>query len=112
MGRPTVLYFVYSIIMYALSSHVVGADATILVIFVSCLYSVAAILPVSDDPVAKESWNEYIEHYFLEGFQYLEIISFLSNLHGIVMSLSTLKRRLRRMGLWRKAANAARHDSR
>lgn len=41
-----------------------------------------------------ESEKEAIEGYFYSGFTYESIISFLSKYNGIVMSLSTLKRRL------------------
>ena len=38
-----------------------------------------------------------IRHYFFRGFKYEEIRMFLMKYHDIEMSLSTLKRRIKRM---------------
>ena len=46
-----------------------------------------------------DSQKNIIETYFLDGFEYDTIVSFLENCHGIDISLSILKRRLRDYGL-------------
>ena len=48
--------------------------------------------------------NELIQFYFLKGFEYNEILLFMSKYHGIEMSLRTLKRRLRSFALKRRNA--------
>ena len=50
--------------------------------------------------------DSIIKSYFLLGFQYCEILAFLSSLHGIQLSLRQLKRVLRRMGLQRRGGYA------
>ncbi len=40
-----------------------------------------------------------IKEYFYKGFEYNEILSILSKNHDISVSLSGLKRRLKRLGL-------------
>ena len=45
--------------------------------------------------------TELITRYFQQGFTYLEILEFLK-LHGLELSLSTLKRRLSCLGLQRR----------
>ena len=49
-----------------------------------------------------ESQKNIVETYFLAGFEYNTIVSFLEKFHGIHISLSTLKRRLRDCGLKRR----------
>ena len=49
-----------------------------------------------------DSLKNIIETYFLAGFEYDTIVSFLEKFHGIHISLSTLKRRLRDCGLKRR----------
>ena len=48
--------------------------------------------------------NELIQFYFFKGFEYNEILLFMSKYHGIEMSLRTLKRRLRSFALKRRNA--------
>ena len=48
--------------------------------------------------------NDLISDYFHSGFTYLEICEFLK-LYGISISLSTLKKRLKGLGLTRKDTN-------
>lgn len=48
---------------------------------------------------------ELIEQYFHRGFEYQTILSFLQKYHGISMSLSTLKSRLKQQGLKRVNPN-------
>jgi len=49
-----------------------------------------------------DSQKNIIETYFLAGFEYDTIITFLERVHDIHISLSTLKRRLRDYGLKRR----------
>ena len=46
--------------------------------------------------------NGLIRYYFYKGFVYEEIRLFLSKYHGEEMSLSTLKRRVKQLGLKRR----------
>ncbi len=46
-----------------------------------------------------------IAYYFRSGFEYKEILSFLSKFHGSKMSMSTLKRRLKNLRLQRRKPN-------
>ena len=48
-----------------------------------------------------EDYLEFISIYFRQGYSNLEILEFLK-LHGVTISLSTLKRRLTSLGLSRK----------
>ena len=48
-----------------------------------------------------------IENYFDLGFQYSEILAFLSGLHGIQLSLRQLKRILQTLGLRRRRGHAS-----
>lgn len=50
----------------------------------------------------EENTLTYITYYFLMGLQYAEILTFLNFHHHINMSMSTLKRKLRILGLNRK----------
>eukprot|EP00794_Sanderia_malayensis_P002588 gene2588-2999_t len=54
---------------------------------------------------AAEMEEGIIKEYFYNGFQYKQILSMLSNNHDIKMSLSGLKRRIKRLGLARKKCN-------
>ncbi len=45
------------------------------------------------------SVNEIVRSYFVDGYPYNIILCFLSILHGITMSLRTLKRKLKKLGL-------------
>lgn len=49
-----------------------------------------------------EDLEGLIRYYFVRGFQYVEIIQFLSKYHGKVISQRTLHRRLREYGLNRR----------
>ena len=55
------------------------------------------------------SCEELITRYFRQGFVYEKILLFLSNYHGIHMSLRTLKAKLKSLGLQRRS-NAADMD--
>ena len=55
-------------------------------------------LPLPNDVNDK---NSLVERYFWNGFQYGEIMDFMSNLHKTNMSLSSLRRILRARGLGR-----------
>lgn len=46
--------------------------------------------------------EELIRHYHREGFHYDEILFNLAILHGIKISMKTLKRRLKDLNLWRR----------
>ena len=48
------------------------------------------------------SLDSHICRYFQNGFTYVEILEFLTKQHGYEISLSTLKRRLRKMGMIRR----------
>ena len=54
--------------------------------------------------VSTDDQLELISSYFKQGYTNLEMLEFLK-LHGITISISTLKRRLRSLGLSRRAAN-------
>lgn len=59
-------------------------------------------LPEEDDEEPEEDDEEgLIRYYFYRGFEYKEIVLFLSKTHGIHMSISTFKRRVKRYGLRR-----------
>ena len=47
-----------------------------------------------------------VKLYFEAGYTYSLILEFLANLHGIHLSLRTLKRLLRRYGLKRRGPNS------
>ena len=47
--------------------------------------------------------DKIIRTYFEQGFSYHLILCFLVALHGVCISMSTLKRSLRRQGLQRRA---------
>jgi hypothetical protein len=49
---------------------------------------------------------DIIAHYFMRGFEYSAILSFLRKFHNIEMSLRTLKSRLQSMGLKRRNVDA------
>lgn len=53
-----------------------------------------------------------IEEYFHLGFENQVILDFLNNRHGIALSLSTLKRRLRDYGLKRRGVQIEDHELR
>ena len=46
--------------------------------------------------------EEILLNYFLRGFNYLEIIELLKLYHNLKMSLSTLKRKFKKLGLYRR----------
>lgn len=46
--------------------------------------------------------DDLLRYYFYRGFKHLEIIHFLSKYHDITVSHSTLKRRLKSLGLKRR----------
>lgn len=54
---------------------------------------------------------DVIRDYFVKGFSYSEIIGLLKHVHGIEISLSTLKRRLRQHGLKRRAVEGNRNSN-
>ena len=54
--------------------------------------------------VLEDDQLELISSYFKQGYSNLEILEFLE-LHGITISMSTLKRQLRTLGLSRHPAN-------
>ena len=53
-------------------------------------------------PEEEEDEEGLIRYYFFRGFEYKEISLFLFKNHGIEMSLSTLKRRIKQYGLRRQ----------
>ncbi|KAK2566452.1 hypothetical protein P5673_009971 [Acropora cervicornis] len=53
-------------------------------------------------PEEKKDEEGLIRYYFFRGFEYKEIRLFLFKYHGIEMSLSTLKRRIKQYGLRRQ----------
>ena len=52
----------------------------------------------------ENDYEELIRYYFYKGFTYEEIRKFLSQYHNKEMSLSTLKRHIKRLGLQRRNA--------
>jgi hypothetical protein len=59
-------------------------------------------LDLSDVEEIENDEEELIRYYFYKGFAYLDICRFLSQYHGIEMSLSTLKRRMKQLNLQRQ----------
>ena len=57
---------------------------------------------VHDNEVDYEDGGGLIRSYFYSGFTYAEIVLMLNTRHNIQLSVSHLKRILRRMGLKRK----------
>ena len=56
------------------------------------------------------SEKEIITEYFNRGFEYRSILLFLQRFHGFTMSVSTLKRRLRRYGLKKRGVTFSEHQ--
>ena len=54
------------------------------------------------------SATNLISTYFHDGFSYFEIIELLKQRHGVEISLSTLKRRLKALGLRKRATAGVR----
>ena len=52
-----------------------------------------------------EDERDVLEYYFRKGYTYDEMLRFLSDFHGIDMSLSTLQRRLNEHDLRRRQVN-------
>jgi hypothetical protein len=52
----------------------------------------------------ENDYEELIRYYFYKGFTYEEICKFLSQYHNKEMSLSTLKRHIKRLGFRRRNA--------
>ena len=73
------------------------------VIFFLWMCPVAAVLPQYTPAIqaAGLTRNEFIKRYFYLGFNYLEIVGFLVNVHGIRLSLRQIKRILRKRGCTR-----------
>ena len=60
---------------------------------------------ISDEEHEMENdYEELIRNYFYKGFTYEEICQFLSEYHDKEMSLSTLKRHIKQLGLQRRNA--------
>ena len=55
--------------------------------------------------VAMYSREDIIQFLFMEGFKYGLILCFLAKMFGIVISMRTLKRILKRLGLRRRGAH-------
>lgn len=55
--------------------------------------------------------NGLIRHYFERGFTYLEIKEFIHVHHDVNLSLSTIKRRLKKMGLYKRPLPGKRVDA-
>ena len=53
--------------------------------------------------------DDLLKAYFLRGYRYRVILCFLFGLHGIKMSLSTLKRKLKKLGLSRRSGCSDTH---
>ena len=59
-------------------------------------------LEEQDEEQDEDDEDNLLRYYFYRGFKHLEIIQFLSKYHDITVSHSTLKRRLRVLGLKRR----------
>ena len=59
--------------------------------------------------VSTDNELDLISSYFKQGYTNLEMLEFLK-LHGITISISMLKRRLRTLGLSRRPANMPLHE--
>lgn len=75
-------------------------------VFLSLLCSVGAVFPDYNPAIAVDgsTRSELIEKYFNLGLRASEILAFLSNVHGIRLSLRQLKRILRSSGCRRRNA--------
>ena len=58
-----------------------------------------------------ETINLAVFRYFEGGFTYIKILEFLPVCHGYVISLSTLKRWLRKKGMGKRPLKAIRNDT-
>ena len=54
-----------------------------------------------------DSCGELVKMYFQLGFPYKIILRFLKGLHGVALSLRTLKRLLQKMGLQRRGVRSS-----
>ena len=66
--------------------------------------------PVTRNSNIQLNRENLVQGYFLRGFTYQEIISFLALAHGITISLRQLLRILRKMGLTRKREKSSSRD--
>ena len=80
------------------AKNVLGCSTTILLVVVVLL---------TPQEVAAPRTDSIIRSYFEKGFSYRLILYFLVAYHGIRMSLSTLKRRLRRLNLRRRGCHSS-----
>ena len=67
-------------------------------------------LPCKTNNNAESNLNDLIFEYFNKGFTYLEIKEFLSVHHSKEVSLSTIKRRLKSLNLYRRPLVGRRVD--
>ena len=77
------------------------------VIFTLLNQSVAVQRYLPRTGLQEDDRQSLIENYFDLGFQYSEILAFLSGLHGIQLSLRQLKRILQTLGLRRRRGHAS-----
>ena len=68
------------------------------IVFVLCIFSVKSVVDCDD----LNSRDDLIEDYFLKGFAYAAIVKALELVHGIYLSLKTVKRVLSRKSLKRR----------
>ena len=71
--------------------------------------AVASFLSLYEFSAAGDDQLELIPNYFKQGYTNLEMLEFLK-LHGGTVSLLTVKRRLRTLGLSRRPANIPRDE--
>ena len=71
--------------------------------------AVASFLSLYEFSAAGDDQLELIPNYFKQGYTNLEMLEFLK-LHGVTVSLLTVKRRLRTLGLSRRPANIPRDE--
>ena len=72
------------------------------------IHSAVSVLPEYTPAIQADGLtrDEIIKSYFNLRFSYVEILSFLVNVHGIHLGLRQIKRILRRLGCWRRGVTS------
>jgi hypothetical protein len=68
---------------------------------------VRSITPPWSPSLHQGTTDDLITYYFNAGHQYIKIVYFLCIVHGLVISMRQLKRKLKRLGLRRRAPKTA-----
>ena len=98
-------YYVYTSVAYRWCIIVHESQAIMaltLPILFTCVCSLSIAVAVDND----HRREELVKSYFYAGYTYNLILCFLAGVHGIIVSLRTLKRVLRRLNLRRRGTGA------